>query len=253
MATDTFLTVDEQHIPLGQALGYLQASGKLSTFVRSILRQHVLEQQLQARDDLKISPTTVKQAIFDFQREHELLEPKQFEQWLTQNGKNYEIFDQEITQTIKLEKLITEVTEPKLHKYFINNKLFLDRVVLSRLVVDDQELAEELKSQLEEGARFEQLAREYSLSNDRIVNGMVGVVSRGQLPDAFRAAIDTTSPEDILGPLEIEGKWCLFRVEQFIPASLADEQLKQTLRNDIFEDWLAEKLQSRQVQLHIAA
>lgn len=252
MGTNTFLTVDEQHIPLSQALGYLQASGKLSTFVGSILRQHVLEQQLRARDDLKISPTTIKQAILDFQREHELL-PEQFEQWLTQNGKNYETFDQEITQTVKLKNLMTEVTEPQLHKYFINQKLFLDRVVLSRLVVDDQELAEELKSQLEEGARFEQLAREYSLSDDRIVNGMVGVISRGQLPDAFRATIDTASPEDILGPLEIEGKWCLFRVEQFIPASLADEQLKQTLRNEIFEDWLTEKLQSRQVQLHIAA
>ena len=42
--------------------------------------------------------------------------------------------------------------------------------MLSRLVVEEQALAEELYSQiLEDGARFEQLVQEYSVTEDRVV------------------------------------------------------------------------------------
>jgi parvulin-like peptidyl-prolyl isomerase len=150
----------------------------------------------------------------------------------------------------KLEKLKAQVTEPKLQAHFIERKIFLDRVVLSRLVVAEQELAEELASQIEEGANFEQLAREYSLADDRIVNGMMGPVSRGSLPDIVRAAIDTANPGDVVGPLELEGRWVLFQIGQFLPASLEDGQLKQALQNELFEQWLAQKIQKMSVTLN---
>jgi len=50
--------------------------------------------------------------------------------------------------------------------------------VLSRIAVTEKELAEELRSQILEGARFEQLAQEYSLTDERIVNGMMGPMPR---------------------------------------------------------------------------
>jgi parvulin-like peptidyl-prolyl isomerase len=56
--------------------------------------------------------------------------------------------------------------------------------------VNEQELAEELASQIEEGASFDQLAREYSIADDRVLNGMMGPVSRGALPDILRASVD---------------------------------------------------------------
>lgn len=74
----------------------------------------------------------------------------------------------------------------------IEQKLFLDRVV-SRLIVTEKELAEELKSQILEGARFEQLAQEYSITDNRMLNGIMGTVSRGQLPDPVRALVDLAS------------------------------------------------------------
>ncbi|MHC5833687.1 MAG: peptidylprolyl isomerase, partial [Nostoc sp.] len=87
---------------------------------------------------------------------------------------------------LKLEKLKAQITEPNLQEYFIERKIFLDRVVLSRLVVEDQALAEELKSQIvEDGARFELLVQEYSVEDDRIFNGMMGAVSRGRMPDVL--------------------------------------------------------------------
>ena len=136
-------------------------------------------------------------------------------------------------------------------EYFIERKLFLDRVVLSRIIVAEQELAEELRSEIDEGASFEQLAREYSITEDRIVNGMMGPISRGTLPDELRAVIDRAKPGESIGPQELEGRFGLFRVEQFLPASLEDKQLKETLKNELFEQWIAEKIQKLNVKLQV--
>lgn len=246
-----FLIVDDQPVTLGQALKYLQSSGKLNTFIGEILRQHVIEQELQM---LQVQPSSaaIEQAVIDFRLQRGLTDPKSFQEWLTQNGTDYASFHNQVSSGFKLAKLKATIAEPKLQEYFIERKIFLDRVVLSRLVVDKQELAEELYSQIDEGSSFEQLAKEYSLTDDRIVNGMMGPVSRGTLPDILRAAVDTASPGELVGPLELEQTWALFRVEQFLPASLEDGQLKEALQNELFEQWLAEKIQKLTVKLQVS-
>ena len=253
MKEDAFLRVDRQPISLGQALEYLQTSGKLGSFVGEILRQYVLERELETRREQEVDSTTVEQSINNFLQKNQLLEPEKFEQWLTDEGIDYETFCQQIVEGIRFQKLIAEVTEPKLQEYFIDKKLFWDRVVLSRLVVEGKELAEELKCQvLEEGAKFEQLVQEYSLTGDRVVNGMMGTLSRGKLPDVLRSAIDSANPGDLVGPIEIQERWCLLRLEKVLPASLADEKLKKALQEEIFEDWLAEQIQKMRIQMEFA-
>jgi parvulin-like peptidyl-prolyl isomerase len=251
MVSQPFLSVDDHAISLAQALQYLQSSGKLKAFLGDIVRQHLIEQELQSRDDLDISPVLTEQAVIDFRLQNQLTDPKVFAEWLANNGKDYSSFHSSVTFGFKLEKLKALVTEQKLQEYFIERKLFLDRVVLSRIIVTSQELAEELGSQIEEGASFEQLAREYSIADDRIVNGMMGPVSRGTLPDLLRAAVDSASPSEVIGPLEIDGRWALFRVEQFLPASLEDALVRQALQNELFEQWLAQKIEKTTVKLQV--
>lgn len=252
MVSQPFLTVDDQPISLAQALQYLQSSGKLKAFIGDILRQYLIEQELKNPGDVDVNPALIEQAVIDFRLQRQLSDPKMFAEWLKSNGQTYESFHASVAFGFKLEKLKAQITEPKLQEYFIERKLFLDRVVLSRILVNEQELAEELGSQIEEGASFEQLAREYSIADDRILNGMMGPVSRGTLPDVLRAAIDSASLGDLIGPLELEGRWILFRVEQFLPASLDDGQLKQALQNELFEQWVAQKIQNMTVKLQVS-
>jgi parvulin-like peptidyl-prolyl isomerase len=80
---------------------------------------------------------------------------------------------------------------------------------------------------------------------------MMGPVSRGSIPDRLRAAVDKASPGEVVGPVELEERYGLFRVEQFLPASLEDTQLRQTLQNELFEKWLAEKIQKLTVKLQL--
>jgi len=252
MESLSFLTVDDQPISVGQALKYLQASGKLGAFIGDILRQYVIEQELQTREDTDIPPGLIEQAVIDFRLQNQLTDPQRFQEWLKNNGTDYSTFHSSVALGFKLEKLKSLLTEAKLQEYFIERKIFIDRVVISRIIVDKQELAEELQAQMEEGSSFEQLAKEYSLTDDRVVNGMMGPVSRGTMPDNLRAAIDVASPGDVIGPVELEGRYGLFRVEQFLPASLEDTQIKQALQNELFEKWLAEKIQKLTVKVQVS-
>lgn len=247
-----FLLIEDHPISLTQALKYLQSSGKLQPFIVEIIREYVIEQELQTQENLDVSPAVTEQAVIDFRLQNQLTDPQRFQEWLTNNSIAYADFHNQVTSSFKLTKLKAQITEQKIPEYFIERKIFLDRVVLSRIIVDNQELAEELSSQLEDGAAFEELAREYSIAEDRIVNGMMGPVSRGAMPDVLRAAVDSTNQRQVLKPLELEGRWILFRVEHFLPASLEDSQLKQALENELFEQWLAEKIQTMVVKLQVA-
>jgi hypothetical protein len=54
-----------------------------------------------------------------------------------------------------------------------------------------------------------------------------------------------------VGPLEIEKYWAIFRVNEFLPATLEDPQLRQAMQNELFDRWLAEKIQTMQVKLQV--
>ncbi|BAZ38048.1 PpiC-type peptidyl-prolyl cis-trans isomerase [Calothrix sp. NIES-4101] len=251
MESLSFLNIDDKEISVAQAVKYLQTSGKLGQFIGDIVRQHVIETEIASREDVAISPALTEQAIIDFRLKNQLTDPQRFNDWLKNSGTSYDSFHASVGFGFKIEKLKAVIATPKLQEYFIERKIFLDRVVLSRIIVDKRELAEELHAQIEEGASFEQIAREYSLADDRVVNGMMGPVSRGTLPDILRAAVDVASPNTLIGPFELEGRFGLFRVEQILSASLDDTQLKQALQNELFEKWLAEKIQKLTVKLQV--
>lgn len=250
-SSSLFLTADGEPISLGQTLRYLESSGRLNPLLWEIMRQHVVERELQASEALNIGSEVLEQAVIDFRLARQLIDAESFQEWLANEGINYAVFRKQMASTLKLEQLKSQVTEPNLQEYFIKRKLYLDRVVLSRLVVEEEVLAEELKSQiLEDDVKFEALVQEYSVAEDRIVNGMMGAISRGALPDELRMAIDSAKTGAFIGPLNIEELWYLVRVEKLLPASL-DETLKQELEDELFEQWLEEKIKSIDVQLKV--
>ena len=95
MESLAFLTVDDQPIYVGQAVKYLQASGKLGQYIGDILRQHVIEQVLRTREDIVISPAVTEQTIIDFRLKNQLTDPKSFQEWLENNGSDLRPFTQQ--------------------------------------------------------------------------------------------------------------------------------------------------------------
>lgn len=246
------LTVNDQPISLSQALRYLQGAGKLQQFIADILRPYVIEQEIESHTELIATDEEIQQAIINFRIQQRLNDQQQFEKWLQQNGLNYQSFQLEISKSIRREKLKQAVTAPYLESYFLERKPHLDSVVLSRIVVTDKELVDTLHRQIKEDKTpFEYLAKTQSVTDDRNFNGMMGAVSFATLPEVLKAALINPIAGDIIGPLEIDNYWCLFRFEEAITASLENPKIKQRLQNELFDRWLAEKINQLQVKLEV--
>jgi hypothetical protein len=143
-----FLIVDDRPISLEKALSYLQIDEKFQPFLKEILFQYIIEKELQVRPNLEVDEAKVEQAIVNFRLRSQLVESERFQDWLTDNGRDYSTFRSQIYADLKLQKLKAQIVDPKLRDYFLDRQIFLDRVVISRIVVESRELAEELKSQI---------------------------------------------------------------------------------------------------------
>lgn len=251
MSLDNFLTVDDQSISLRQALAYLRASGDLEQFLTRILRQYVIEQELSKRTDLEADSSEVEQAIINFRLQNQLVPADRFDEWLKSRGLNYTGFREQVGAGLKMERLKQQVSQTPATEFFEKNKAQFEQVVLSRIVVADAALAADLKRQLGESqAGFEELAKQHSLTSDRAYNGMMGTFAVGQLPKPVGEAIAGAAPGDVVGPLELEGRYTLLRIEQRLPASF-EGQLKQNLENQMFDQWWQEQLKDKAVKMTI--
>ena len=54
-----------------------------------------------------------------------------------------------------------------------------------------------------------------------------------------------------MGPFQIDKFWNIFRLEQLQGASLDNAEIKKKLDNELFERWIAEKLQNQKITLHV--
>ncbi|NER00751.1 MAG: peptidylprolyl isomerase [Cyanothece sp. SIO2G6] len=242
------LKVNDDLIGIIQSLRYLRISGKLSVFLSEIIQNHILHQELEHF----VEPTgiEIEQVSMEARLQQQLVNPDQFQQWLIANNITYDDFRNQIIYRLKADKLKKQIAAPKLQETFEQQKQQLDRAVLSRIVVDSPELAQSLKIEAEAGADFTQLAKQHSVVDDAVVGGVMGPVSYGQMPPIIREAIGNAQTGQIVGPVEIDQRYCLLKVEKILPATL-DESLTKQLENKIFEQWLAEKVQSAKIELNV--
>lgn len=243
-----FTTINGHCLTLDQSLGYLKKAGKIQPFLLEIAQQYLLQQEIENLPE----PTNaeIEQISMEVRLQQQLIKPETFQQWLTTNKITYDEFRNQIIYRLKLEKLKNQIADPKLQTTFEEQKPLLDRAVLSRIVVDTPDLAQNLKTHLEDGADFNQLAKQHSVVDDAVVGGVMGPVSYGQMPPVIRENIGDAQAGQIVGPLQIDSRYCLLKVEKILPATL-DEPLKKQLENKIFEQWLTEKLQSTNIELNV--
>lgn len=252
MTSISFMTIDGQTLTLEQSLDHLRTAGKLQTVLVEITQQYLLQQQIQMMGLLEPSSELIEQFILEFRLQQQLTEPGSFQLWLATNGITYSDFRQQVSFRLQREDLKEKVISSRVVEAFEQQKENLDRFVLSRIVVDSAELAQRLKEKAEQGVDFSQLAKEHSIVDDAIVGGVMAPVIRSQMPEIIRNATKNTQLGQIIGPLKIEGRYCLLKVEQLLPAAL-EGSLKRDLETHLFEEWLKEKLQNMNVKLNYPA
>ncbi|WP_413171469.1 peptidylprolyl isomerase [Anabaena azotica] len=242
-----FLNVDGQPISLGQVFGYLQLFGRLQPFVQECLRYQVIYQEIQTREELRVTVSDLAQAAINFRLRSGLTDPESFAQWLKIQGIDYPTFENQLTISLKLENLKDQLFESEKQAYFKERQQDLEQSDLYYIVIKEESLAYDLKDQIEAGKTFEQIAREYPLNSEQKVLVKRDVLHREKIRQEIKTALDTATPKEIIGPIAMGKRWCIFQIEQILPAVL-DEDIAQKLREELFERWLEMKLQQLKIE-----
>jgi len=245
---NNFLEINGQPVSLAKALSYLQDSGDLDVFLLKIIRQHLIEVNLEVlkiSGEYDVDDALIEQAIEEFMLTNNIDKSTgNLENWLESQGTSYDKFRELIIRNIRIKRLKASVARDKL-KSIINNDLhLLCQVDLSRIVVDTEELATKLVHQIEsQESSFEAIAKYYSLTSDGWGGGQIEEMRLGQVPEPIQSFVSSAQSGQLIGPIEIENRYVLIRVNQITPAVL-DEKLLLELQEEIFDQWLQDQVQS---------
>ncbi len=137
-----------------------------------------------------------------------------------------------------------EVSAEEAKKYFDSHPDEFDRperVNVRHILVSTEEEAQDLKSQLRKGAKFEELARKQSKDNfSKERGGELGPFSRKQRPDLAEAAFKLRSPGKLAGPVKTARGFHILQLVARIPA--------EKDKFDAIRDSLINRLRARRRQ-----
>jgi peptidyl-prolyl cis-trans isomerase C len=113
-----------------------------------------------------------------------------------------------------------EIPEEELANYYRDHRdefVLDERVELHQILVEERELAEQARDEVEAGADFEEVARRLSIDPTAEWGGYQGDLSRGDLPPALAEVIFSLDEGEMSDIVEADFRYHLFWVRQRIP------------------------------------
>jgi parvulin-like peptidyl-prolyl isomerase len=168
-------------------------------------------------------------------------------QWLKKYGLSLDDFEQMISDSLLYTKVAQHLFSDRVEPYFFENQLDYGGVIISEILLDDEDLALELFYAIKEGEMsFYDAARQYIQDTElRRKGGYKGTVSRQDLKPEVSAAVFAAKPPQVLKPIITARGVHLIFVEEVISPQL-DPNLRYQILLTLFSDWLQQ--QSKQYQ-----
>jgi hypothetical protein len=248
LKTLPLLQIEQDTLCLGEFFQYLKLSGRLLPLMQEVVGQHCILKELQQRQDLQVTLADLEQAIINFRLQKQLTDAQTFERWLVSQGMDRATFQAYMVLQLKTQQLKAEIAAPDLQTLFEERQRDLELLNLSCVVVGEKELADQVYQVLTNNeANFDQAVQSLGLANNPAVSILRGPTRRVRLPQELQAIADLTQPGQLVGPMVLGQQWCVFRLEQRIPAQL-EGNLQAELENQLFQRWLVEKIQKLTVK-----
>ncbi len=217
-------------------------SGRDRRLLRAILVERVIRERAEEAG-ISVDDQALQREADAFRQRNKLFKAAETRAWLSAQGLDQDGFERMLELALLRRKLIALVPEQEIEQAFLNQRGRLDRARISRLLVADRALAEELLLQIEEeGADFRSLAMRYSQEPEaRDAAGYAGWVSREALDGDVAVAVFAARDGAILGPFTVPGGALLVKVWELAPARL-EPPIAAAIAERLFEDSLARRL-----------
>ena len=164
---------------------------------------------------------------------------EEFNTFLTYVGYSLDDIKNNIETSIKYEKILEpyiEITEKEMKEYFETNKALFnqtEQVKARHILVETKEQADEVKSKLNNGEDFAELAKEYSKDGSSEKGGDLGYFGRGEMVAPFEEAAFSMEVNEISEPVESQWGFHIIKVEDYKEAKEA-----------VYEDYVEEDRKS---------
>ncbi|MBE9040670.1 peptidylprolyl isomerase [Oscillatoriales cyanobacterium LEGE 11467] len=220
----------------------LKKETKLKSIYNKILYKRIIMQTAQERE-LSISDEELQAEADRIRRDKRLERSEDTLAWLSDLMVTVEDWEAGIRDWLLEKKLAKYLFAKEAEKFFVQNKIDYDRILLYQIIVPYDRLARELFYQIEEQEiSFYQAAHLYDIDAQRRHRcGYEGEVERWSLKPTIAAAVFGAKLGETIGPLQSEEGYHLFLVEEFLPAELTTYH-KQKIQNRMFKEWLDSEL-----------
>jgi len=229
-------------VSLEEVVDFLKQTLRYRGIYQEILYHRIVAQRAQERHIIIASEEI--QAESDRQRrEHRLEKAADTFRWLAEHQISAEDWEIGIHGKLLRQKLKESLFESEVERYFAQNRLDFDQVVLYQVVVPYDKVAQELFYQIEEEEiSFYTAAHFYDLDPERRLRcGYEGNLYRWSLKPEISAIVFGAAPKQINPPVQSEQGYHLIMVEEFLQATLTPE-VRQTILDRLFEEWLTGEL-----------
>jgi parvulin-like peptidyl-prolyl isomerase len=231
-------------LPPEVIINFLKREAALKDLYQRVLSQQIISETAEKKG-ITVTEAEI-QAEADRQRHQKHLESsKATFSWLAEQFMTPDDWEAGISDRLLAVKLAQSLFSQEVEKYFIEHQFEFERVLLYQFAVPYFQLAQELLYQIEEHEiSFYEAAHLYDLDEQRRLRcGYAGNLYRWRFQPDIAALLLGANLGEVIGPVQSEQSYILYRVEEFIPAKLTPET-HQIILDRLFNDWLDHELQS---------
>jgi parvulin-like peptidyl-prolyl isomerase len=234
--TPIFVAVNGDQFEMREALRRSIVDGEEQFLAKFI--SELLIRQYAAQNNISNSTEELQVAANERRYQNGLESVEKFQHWLKNNHQTVLSLHNDIDYQLLRNKVRGSIPDQEIEAYFVEHQLEFDRADLYSIRVCNQHTAEELYAKItEDGENFHLLAMEHSLDEEsRPKAGYIGKVRRDELSAEIEAAVFNAQLGQVIGPIETEKGYNLFKVSAVYPANLAEE--KDNIQFLLFEQLL---------------
>lgn len=235
-------SLSKSKVQSDKIIEFLRKTTRFKEVYQAVLYQQVVDQAAQERGIIVTEEEI--QAEADRQRREKRLEKSADTlAWLADEMIAVEDWEAGIGDLLLAQKLAEFLFAKQVEKYFAENRLNFDQILLYQIIVPYERVAQELFYQIEEEEiSFYEAAHLYDIDEKRRQQcGLEGKLNRWSLNPDIAAAVFDAQIGELVGPLKIEQGYHLYKVEEFISAELTPEKYQEIL-DQMFQEWLASEL-----------
>ncbi|MDO8526389.1 MAG: peptidyl-prolyl cis-trans isomerase [Deltaproteobacteria bacterium] len=211
--------------------------------VESLLKDQLLLQEANRRG-IEVSSSEVDKSVAQFKGYYSREED--FEKMLELKVMTSKDFREQRKKELRIKRLIDVViaeqlslTDEEIQKYYeshLSEFKHGEQVRARQIATDSREKAEALRKMLVDGTSFEEVAKKYSLSPDRMQGGNLGWFERGVMPGDFERVCFRLKPGELSAVIKSPYGYHLFEVLETRGAGqLPLDEVRESIRKKFLE------------------